>query len=120
MSVHVPVPKVLRYRVGEALQITARPIIGDAQQGGWAIAFNLSAVKKGSASNPVPVGSAAEVRGRILQVIITAVDVRPETNRLSATTTIDGGPEGPRSVVQSVDDGGDGDIAVFSTVVIVE
>jgi hypothetical protein len=120
MSVHVPTPKVLRYKVGAAPLITARVIIGDAQQGGWAMGFDPSSVKKGSEPDPVPVGSAAEVKDRVLQIITTAVDVRPETNRLSATTTIAGGPDGQKSVVQMVDDGNDGDTAVFTTLVIFE
>src|SRR4051812_28117863 len=105
MSVHVPVPKIMKYKVGQAAQISAQASIGDAQEGGWAIAFDLSSITKGSKPQTVPVGSGQKVKGEILQIIVTAVDVNPKSNWLSAKTTISGGPEGDQSLVQTFQGG---------------
>jgi hypothetical protein len=120
MSVHVPAPKVLTYKTGNADKLLARAVIGDAQQGGWVIGFDPASLKKGSDPDTVPVGSAKDVAGKILQVVVTAVDVRPETNRLSATTTISGGADGTKSIVHTFEEGDKGDIAIFTTLVVFE
>jgi hypothetical protein len=62
-------------------------------------------------------GTGAAIVGEFLQVDVTAVDVRKETNRLSSIVTIDGGPAGPLAIPQNVTGNADGDVAVFSTVV---
>lgn len=117
MSIHNPMPKWIDYEVAKASKVTVRVTIGDAQVGGWAIGFDPKDVMKGSEPDPVDVGTGQEVKGRILQVVATVVDVRPETNRLSAVVTVSGGPRGDVKVPQSFDDGSDGDSALLTTLV---
>jgi len=117
MSIHTPTPKWLSYRVGAESDVSVRVAIGDAQLGGWAIGFGTDNVQKGSEADPVPVGVGKDIKGRILQIIATAVDVRPETNRLSATVTVSGGPDGDIKLPHSFADGGNGDSAIFTTLV---
>jgi hypothetical protein len=117
MSIHNPIPKFVTYLVEPVSQLTAKVTIGDAQSGGWAIGFDDTHVKKGSGEDPVPVGSGRDVKGKLLQIVVTVVDVRPETNHLSCTVTIAGGPSGPVEVEQAYDEGGDGDTAIFTTLV---
>ena len=116
MGIHV-VTKSTRYRAGTAA-IRVRVVIGDAQAGGWIVAWDdQHIVAKGSDPQDVAVGGGQEIAGRILQVTATAVDVRSETNRLSSTLTISGGVDGDQQIVSTFDDGGDGDSAVFSTMI---
>jgi hypothetical protein len=111
-------PKWISYKVTPTSKVTVRVAIGDAQQGGWAIGFGPGDVKKGSEPDPVPIDGGEEgIIGRTLQVVATVVDVRPETNRLSATVTVSGGPDGDVKVPQSYDDGSDGDVALLTTLV---
>jgi hypothetical protein len=117
VSIHNPMPKLINYRVAPKSKVTVRVTIGDAQQGGWAIGFGPADVKKGSEPDPVPIGVGKAVKGRTLQVVATVVDVRPETNRLSATVTVSGGPDGDVKVPQSYDDGSAGDSALLTTLV---
>jgi hypothetical protein len=120
VSIHNPIPKFIRYRVEPASKVTVAVSIGDAQEGGWAIGFDPSAVKKGSDAKPIEIGTGAAVKGRTLQVVATVVDVRPETNRLSAVVTVSGGLDGAATVVQSFDNGADGDTALLTTLVAFE
>ena len=116
MSIHV-VTRSTRYRVG-AGPVSVRVVIGDAQAGGWVVAWDDQHVLgKGSDPRDVPVGEGNNIAGRALQVTATAVDVRPETDRLSSMLTISGGPDGDQHIVATYDDGGDGDTAVFSTMI---
>lgn len=116
MSIHV-VTKSTRYRVGDG-PVSVRVVIGDAQAGGWAVGWDDQHVLgKGSAPETVTVGRGKDIVGRTLQVNATAIDVRPETNRLSSTLTISGGPDGDQQIVSTYNEGGDGDAAVFATMI---
>jgi hypothetical protein len=93
-------------------------LIGDAQGGGWVIAWDSDhVVAKGDGPQAVDIGRGSDVAGRTLQVVATAIDIRPETNRLSSTLTIDGGADGAKQLVSRWDDGSAGDVAVFTTMI---
>jgi hypothetical protein len=117
VSIHNPIPTFKTYKVEPDSKITVSVLIGDAQMGGWAMGFDPDGAKKGSDSTPVAIGTGVEVKGRILQVVVTAVDVNPLTNRLSAVVTVSGGPGGPLTVTQSYDGGATGDTALLTTLV---
>jgi len=118
MSIHTLSPKVVIYKVDPTSQVTARVLIGDGQRGGWAIGFDQATVKKGSSPDQVAIGTGPAIKDRLLQVTTTVVDVRIETNRLSAVLTLAGGPQGDMEVPQAYDDGTDGDTAIFTTLVL--
>jgi hypothetical protein len=117
MSVHASANSLL-YSVTDDSHVTVQVIIGDAQGGGWVVAWDSAQViKKGSEAEPVTVGQGKDIRAKTLQIVATAVDVRPESNRLSSTITISGGPEGTKTLVHQYGDGGAGDTAIFTTMV---
>lgn len=116
MSIHV-VTKSTRYRVGDG-PVTVRVVIGDAQAGGWIVAWDDQHIlAKGGEPRTVVVGKGTDIVGRPLQVSATAIDVRPETNRLSSLLTISGGPDGDSEIASIFEDGSDGDAAVFATMI---
>jgi hypothetical protein len=117
VSIHNPIPKFISYKVEPASAIEVTVAIGDGQTGGWAIGFGAGDVQKGSGNAPVRIGAGGAIKGRTLQVVATVVDVRPETNRLSAIVTVSGGPAAAVTVVQSYDAGSDGDVAILTTLV---
>jgi hypothetical protein len=115
MSIHI-VPTTETYQVRDDSVVTVRITIGEAQGGGWIVAWDAQhVIAKGADPDVVRIGTGSELRGRKLKVITTAVDIRPETNRLSRTLALDGGDGGKRQVVDRWDDGADGDAAVFTT-----
>lgn len=117
MSIHI-VTNSETYNVKNDANVTLRVIIGEAQGGGWVIAWDSDhVVAKGDAPRVVDLGRGTDVAGRTLQVIATAVDIRSETNRLSSTLTIDGGVHGTKQLVSQWDDGGQGDVAIFTTMI---
>lgn len=117
MSIHV-VPDSCSYQIDDASVVTVRVTIGDAQGGGWVIAWDdKSIVAKGADPDLVTIGIGKDLRGRTLQVAATAVDIRMETNRLSSVLTLDGGIGGQQRFVGSWNGGTDGDVAVFATLV---
>lgn len=119
MSVFKPDPEARVYTVEPTSNVTASVIIGNAGRGGWAMTLTGQATVKGTDSdtNPVPLGNGAALVGKFLQVDVTVIDVRPETNRLSSIVTINGGPGGPLPIPQEVQDEADGDAAIFTTMV---
>jgi hypothetical protein len=117
MSVFKPDPELRVYKVDDTSKVTAKVTIGEGQRGGWSMGLGDQPTKKGSDEKPVDLGTGQEVRGQFLQVDVTVVDVRIETNRLSSVVTIDGGPAGPIAIPQVIMDNADGDVALFSTVV---
>ena len=120
MSIHNPIPQFLTYRVHPSSEVTVAIAIGDAQTGGWAFGFGPDGVTKGSGDAPTSVGKGADLVGKMLQVVATVVDVRPETNRLSAVVTLAGGPGGAKNVTSSFDGGSAGDSALLTTLVMFE
>jgi hypothetical protein len=117
MSFHV-VTKSTLYKVVPGSPVTVRVVIGDAQAGGWIVAWDdQHIVAKGSDPQIVEIGVGAELIGRSLQVNATAVDVNPDTNRLSCTLAIGGGADGAKQIVSTYDDGDAGDSAVFATMI---
>jgi hypothetical protein len=119
MSVFKPDPETRVYKVEPTSNVTAAVIIGNAGRGGWAMTLTGQATVKGTDSNndPVLLGKGADVVGKFLQVDVTVIDVRPETDRLSSVVTINGGPAGALAIPQEVRDKADGDVAIFTTVV---
>lgn len=117
MSIHVPRPQSVSYPVNDDSKIIVQITIGDAQGGGWSIDLDDAKIQKGSDSAPVPIGDGKAIRGKELQVAVSVLDIRPETNRLSATVVIDGGTQGKQTLPQRYDDGDDGDLAIFTTLV---
>src|SRR5215510_3878546 len=106
MSVHASANSLL-YKVNDDSQVTVHVVIGDAQGGGWVIAWDSAQViRKGSAAEVVTVGQGKDIRAKTLQIVATAIDIRQETNRLSSTITISGGPEGEKTLVHQYGDGG--------------
>lgn len=117
MSIHLETGTV-DYEVVAESRVTVRVTIGEAQAGGWVIGWDSDhVIAKGSAPTDVDIGRGADLRGRTLQVAATAVDVRRETNRLSATLVVTGGVAGAQQFTTAWDDGGDGDVAVFTTLI---
>lgn len=117
MSIHLETD-TMDYEVVTEARVTVRVIIGEAQAGGWVIGWDSDhVIAKGSEPTDVDIGRGADVRGKTLQVAATAVDVRPETNRMSATLVIAGGVAGAQQFTTAWDDGGDGDVAVFTTLI---
>lgn len=117
MSVHVPRPQSLSYPVDDGSQVVVQITIGDAQGGGWSLDLDDTRFGKGNGSDPVPVGDGKTIRGKELQVAVSVLDIQPQTNRLSATIVIDGGPQGKQTVPHRYDEGDDGDLAIFTTLV---
>lgn len=118
MSIHL-VSTTATYRVADGSDVLLRITIGEGQGGGWIVAWDSGdIVAKGASPEPVHLGLGRQLRGRVLQVVATAVDIRPETNRLSRTLVLGGGPDGDREIVDRWDDGGDGDAAVFTTLIV--
>jgi hypothetical protein len=98
--------------------VTLHVVIGEAQGGGWVIAWDdQHIVAKGSDPQTIDIGKGKDIANRTIQVVATAIDVRPQTNRLSSTLTISGGADGDKQLVSRWDDGNDGDIAIFTTMV---
>jgi hypothetical protein len=117
VSIHVPRPQSVSYPVRDDSKVVVQITVGDAQGGGWSIDLDDAKIQKGSGSAPVPIGDGKAIRGKELQVAVSVLDIRPETNRLSATVVIDGGTQGKQTVLQRYDDGDDGDLAIFTTLV---
>jgi len=118
VSIHNPVPEFITYKVSPTSKVTAKVIIGDAQLGGWSISLGGTLLAKGADETPVEVATGAQLAGKILQVVVTVVDIQQETNRLSATVTISGGTAGDVPVTQTYDQGADGDTAILTTLVL--
>ena len=117
MSIHI-VSSSKTYPVAPDSKVTLRVTIGDAQAGGWIITReDDSVIAKGSVSDLISIGSGADLKGHLIQVVATAVDVRPETNRLSAVISVDGGTSGLQQLLSVWDDGTAGDAAIFPTVI---
>ena len=118
MSVFKPDPQCRVYKVAPNSNVTAAVTIGNAQRGGWAMSV-LAETFKGTDEDtaPEPLGTGGALSGQFLQVDITVVDIREETDRLSAVVAIDGGLAGRIEIPQEVRDTADGDVAVFTTVV---
>jgi hypothetical protein len=117
MSVHI-VASAQKYNTKNDSNVTLRVLIGEAQGGGWVIAWDSDhVVAKGDTPQVIDIGRGSDVAGRTLQVVATAVDIRSETNRLSSTLTIDGGADGTKEFVSRFDDGSDGDVAIFTTMI---
>src|SRR5262249_40361706 len=117
MSVHASADALL-YNVKDDSQVTVHVVIGEAQGGGWVVAWDSAqVVKKGSAAEVVTVGQGKDIRAKTLQIVATAIDIRQETNRLSSVITISGGSEGTKTLVHQYGDGIAGDTAIFTTMV---
>ena len=117
MSLRVKVDS-LTYPVADDSEVSVRIVIGDAQAGGWIVAWDKDhVVAKGEDPDLISIGKGKDVRNRTLQIRATAVDVRADTNRLSSTLTVDGGTEGAKKLVHRYDDGDAGDAALFATAV---
>jgi hypothetical protein len=117
MSIHI-VTNTEKYNIKNDCNVTVRVIIGEAQGGGWVIAWDSDhVVAKGNAPQVIDIGRGNDIAGRTLQVVTTAVDIRTETNRLSSTLTIDGGADGAKQLVSRWENGNDGDVAVFTTMI---
>jgi hypothetical protein len=117
MSIHVSVDSLV-YSTTDESHVQVRVMIGDAQGGGWVVCWDAdNIIQKGSDSVPVSIGVGKDIRNKVLQIIATVVDIRPETNRLSSTATISGGVGGPKTLVHTHDDGAEGDSAIFTTMV---
>lgn len=117
MSVHASADSLL-YNVKDDSEVTVHVVIGEAQGGGWVVAWDSAQViMKGSAAEVVTVGQGKDIRAKTLQIVATAIDIRLETNRLSSVITISGGPEGTKTMTHQYGDGGTGDTAIFTTMV---
>lgn len=117
MSVHVVTTSTL-YKVENDTRVTLRITIGDAQGGGWLVAWDSDhVIAKGSDPEVIELGLGKDLKSRDLQVNVTAVDIQPNTNRLSRILTLEGGSAGSKQLLDEWDDGNDGDAALFSTVI---
>lgn len=117
MSIHVKASSEI-YEVDPDSNVTVRVTIGDAQAGGWLVAWDdENVVAKGSDPATVSIGRGKDLKNRTLQVAATAIDVRPETNRLSSTLVINGGSQGQKQLLSRWDEGDDGDVAIFTTMI---
>jgi hypothetical protein len=118
MGIHI-VPTTETYRVDDGAKVTLRITIGEAQAGAWVVAWSSTdVVARGTEPEVVDLGFGRDLRGRVLQVVATAQRVRRETDRFSRTLVLDGGPEGPRQVLDRWEQGtSSDDTTVFNTMI---
>ena len=85
--------RMAEYAVGTAERITVDVMVGDAAHGAVSVSMDRARVHSGAGRRGIPLGSAAEIEGKVLQVVVIASRVVPQAIRVSATVTLAGGPE---------------------------
>jgi hypothetical protein len=95
--------------------VKARALIGDGQNGGWVMLIGDAHKAGGSDGKWVELGTGAELKGKHLEVSAVIQDTRAETDRLSLTVEVSGGPKKTSVNVAHVGKPGDG--ATYSIVI---
>jgi hypothetical protein len=118
MGIHI-VPTTETYRVHDGAKVTLRITIGEAQIGAWVVAWSSNnVVARGAEPELVDLGFGRDLRGRTLQVVVTAQRGGAGTDRFSRTLAFDGGAEGSREVLDHWEQGdSDDDTVVFTTMI---
>jgi hypothetical protein len=117
MSIHI-IPTTATYRVRDGEEVTLRITVGEAQAGAWVIAWSSDdIIAQGNNPDVVELGVGRDLRGRMLQVVVTVERIRPETSRFSRTLIIGGGVDGKKQLVDHWDQGTSDDAAVFTTMI---
>jgi len=84
--------KAFSYAVrNDATSVAATVTIGDGQAGSWAIALGRTVIAKGRQPKRVRIGIGSDLLGKSMTVSTNVRDLNPNTNRLSVTTTLQGG-----------------------------
>jgi hypothetical protein len=107
--------KVFSYAVDDDSDVTARVTIGNGQAGGWAIILSGKVKKKGSKPEDVKIGKGSKLRGKHMTVSTAVIDIRTQTNRLSVTTQLRGGPKNLQCKHSKT--GRQGETASYTTIV---
>jgi hypothetical protein len=95
--------------------VRARAVIGEGQNGGWVMLLGDAHKAGGAAAKWVELGTGAELKGKHLEVSAVIQDTRAETDRLSLTVEVTGGPKTTSVHVAHVGKPGDG--ATYSIIV---
>lgn len=95
--------------------VKARAVIGDGQNGGWVMLIADAHKAGGSKAEWVVLGQAEELKGKHLEVSAVIQDTRAETDRLSLTVEVTGGPK--KTSVHVAHTGKPGDGATYSIVI---
>src|SRR6266545_3012445 len=116
MKIHQPDVRTWDYAVKAGGEVTMRVTIGNAQIGGWCATLGTKKLK--GAGERVTLGKADRLKGNVMQVVVTVKDVRPETNRLGHIIRLEGGKKALECAQEiPVKDLGDGDLAIFTSLV---
>lgn len=107
--------KCAEHAVEEDQLVKARAVIGDGQNGGWVMLIADAHKAGGSKDHWVELGKGRELKGKHLEVSAVIQDTRAETDRLSLTVEVSGGPK-PTSV-KIAHTGAAGDRATYSVVI---
>lgn len=89
------------YRVADAEAVLLDVWIGDAQAGGSVAYLGTRRVAAGRTIRDRELGPGEELRGRVLVVSTTVVDVQPSHDRTSVTVRLRGGTPAELPIVQS-------------------
>ena len=118
MSKTITETKVVTYRVRDGADVFARATIGDAQEGAWTMRLGDQFLKGGTEPERVRIGAGKALAEGILNLEVSATvkDVREQTDRLSLVVDLTGGKA--REAYQISNEGGPGDNASYSLVVI--
>lgn len=90
-----------KYPVKESERIMLDVIIGDGQAGGSAAFIGPEEKAAGPRIEGVNLGEGSDLRGKVLVVSSTVVDIRPEHDRTSVTVTLRGGYPDEFPIVQT-------------------
>ena len=105
-------------RVDGPDEVRVKVVIGNGQAGGWAIQVGPKLLK-GDDAEDHPIGTGPQVRAaRVVQVSTVVRDIRPETDRLSATVTLSANGS-PPSTIAHARDGAPGDAAEFTSIFVI-
>ncbi len=83
--------RVAEYAAGTAPRVTVDVVVGDAAHGAVSVSMDRGRLYSGAPRRGIPLGSAEEIEGQVLQVVVVASKVVPQATRVSATVTLNGG-----------------------------
>lgn len=107
--------KCAEHQTAEDQVVKARAMIGDGQNGGWVMLIAEAHKAGGSKAEWVELGKGAELKGKHLEVSAVIQDTRAETDRLSLTVEVTGGPK--KTSVNLAHVGKPGDGATYSIII---
>lgn len=110
--------RVAEYEVGDARRITLDVVIGDAAAGSVTVSLDRDSKYSGRGRKGIRLGSGAQLRGKVLQVVGVVSKVVPRAIRVSLTAELKGGLEPLRLHLASPVDSGD-DVELLARVMFV-